>query len=1769
LFVVSATADLSFVQGYLLPEVNVVPERTRLVSELPLGGSQVEAIVAAIHASRLSVVVLSPAYLADRWAAFGEQLATFKSIDDGQDPRVVPLLLIDCEVPLSLAAKVRLDFRDRTHWRDEAARLRRALQMPEPLDAPVECPYPGMRAFTQGDSGLFFGRQREVDALSAQLERGERELYVIGPSGSGKSSLLRAGLWPLLARDPTAVLTWMRPGELPASRLLEVLARNSAGAERGGSITSTVDRALAAQADATRLVLCIDQLEELFTLAEVDQRRAFIEQLRGLRADGRCAVLLALRADFYGALMESALWAEYDGRLPQLHVAPLSAAALRAAIVEPARVRGVYLDERLCDRLLRDAEGEPGVLPLLQETLRWLWQSRRRRLLSVADYEALGEGSRSGLAVALARRADACMLSLAPARRAIARRVLLRLVSFGDGRADTRRQLTASALRSDHDDPHAFAAVLNALLADRLITSGASTTGEGVLFDLSHEALISAWPELAEWVRSQRAAEQQRRVLEQKAGEWAARRDRRAGLLDAFELAEAEQWQRDAGALLGVSEHLPALIATSRRALDQNKRLKRLAVCSLVVLCLALAGLAFETAHLARRAVSESDKARSLLAGRYREEGRQRVIDASPLQALPLLAAARELQGDSTELTRLLALATSQVPERTLSHPESVNGLGFSSDGTRLLSFSGDAVHVWDVASGERLLSAVTHPGPVRSAVWNHAGQQIASGTISGPIRVWSAANAAVTAEIPLEASAYRMPFLHALHFSPDDTRLLTVATHGLQVWDLATQQPSTPLLPPTAGLDRSVTFATGDFSPDGRYIVSAYGGQCSVWTAEGGELVASLGGDGIVSAAFSSDGERILVTNQAGAARLWSMQTQRFSTSWFAPDDPQTDLTQLVPAVFSLDGMRVLLPGRSTLTVVDAAKPRLLFAPLGLPSDVEDVVFSPDGSKLLTRSKQRAYVWNALRGDRWMLPLESARQLRAAVFSPDGRYVATASEDRSVRLWPIPGADTWGKSVFLGAPPEAATNDFEDLLSSDKGDPAAAERMRQRAFRDTYASGKDGLVYDATGTRLIVAVSNSARVWSANSGTPHSPALPHTSLITGVDSSLDARRLVTAAQDGHVRVWDAATGEMHEALPAHDGAALGVRVAPDGSRLLSFGDDRLLRIWSSSALRDPWTMRVHAQVVAAAFHPDGRQCVVAEHSGAISLVDVERHSQQSLPGAPSSPLSALAFNRAGTALAVAGGSGSATLWTFPARKSTNLSHQTQHDLTSVAFSGDGKRLIVASSDGSARIWDVESATPVGPDLEDVSGLRTAILDYAGTHAVTLNREGTARLWNVRAGSGSWSRPLPSHEPVRAVRFSPDGQSIAALTDGYLRMWRSDAPPAASLQLPAAGDVVVAWRADGQRVLTAGRVADPRATDPGVSGARVWDPVTGRGATPVMPHGPGLGMAAFSPDGRYVVTVGGEVARVWDATTGQLILPALAHDRGPRTHPYENTVVHAAWSPDSKRLITSGRDSASRIWAVPSGTLVCEPLRHPGEVRRAQFSPTLDRVLTLGDDAEIRIWDAQTGGQLGQPLHHEAPSAALWSPDGKHIITLGGDHYARVWDVATRSQARFLLEHSQSLVSAAYSADGTRIVTSGHDNQVRVWSSRTGELLSPPLELEEEVADAQFSPDASVVITISERFTTQRWDATTGRPLTPRLEVPMSALLVGFDWADARWLSPDAQRVLSVERQSVAITTMTSGELSGPALQQLVACNPFRLVHGNVVENMHPAATCR
>ncbi len=1314
LFVSYAPADRSWVEGYLFDALDAAGVDYVSEAAFELGAPRVAEFERAVRESRRTLLIITPAYLADAYAPFGDLLAQTFGIEAGTWP-VIPLTLEDAPLPPRLAMLVALDATDPGQWGRAVDKLCAAIDRPVPPTTPAPCPYPGMLPFREVDAARFFGRDDEVAEMVERL-RLHRFLAVIGPSGTGKSSLVLAGLVPALRLsglfgpgDWNVIV--FRPGTAP----LDALAIARAGA--------TDDRRL--------LVVC-DQFEEAFTIGR-EQATAFQQRLGEVAASDRCWVVITARADFYADLMASPLWDEV--RANRVEIAPLGTRELREAIVRPAENAGVHVDPALVERLVADASGEPGVLPLVQEALVLSWEHLARRYLPLEAYESIAAGApgRTGLEVAMARRADAAVAELSAVRQLLARRVFVRLVQFGEGRADTRRQQRLADLRAAGDDPAELDATLGHLVDRRLLTSTGVEDGPDRRIDLAHEALITGWPTLGGWLSERREAEQARRRLDGKAAEWVRLGRGHGGLLDDVELAETERWLAGPDAAeLGFDPALAELSTASRAAIDRaratRRRRVRTVVGALAVGLVVVAGLAVWGALSARSARREERRALEAmdLAEERRVEAEDQRAQAeeqrAQAEALAISARSRQLAADAVtqldqNVDRGMLLAVRAY--RTEPTPQARDSL------LTALEFSPRMARIVDPAGGEiDFYSRVT---------FTDDDEQIAT-VIGGELRRWDA-----TTGEPLGGAVALVddPFSPTAEFSADG-RLLAIhncladteAPCEIHVWDV---EAGTEVGAPIEAPSPYITAMT--FSPDGRLLavvdIGSEDPAIHLWNRARRRWVGNPMRTRAESLAFSPDGRTLAsglspVSNASGesSVSLWDVGAQTLIA-----ETPVYAAGGVTALDFTSDGT-VLAAGHGhgdvrVLNVPDLSPTEFEYE---APPGVFDVEFSRDDSALATASHEDDHVLVWAPGN--VVPEELAGHRGQAfdlAFSHDDLRVVSAGADGRLIVW----------------------RNGDDHALRAGGGPLHGDAISTIAFvRDS-----------------VVTIGRAASPDGVGLGAPE------------------------------VGRWELGTDESGELLSVSEGT---IALSPDG-RVAAIGDDRgiITQIDTSTGVAVVPPIEAHGgRVTAIAFGADGRTLV---SSGCRQQTDssfCEGSQDVALWGAASGRMlsgwridtgvTRLALSPDGQTLATTTGAPEVWLWDVTQEKLVRPEPLVGEDRTvDLAWSPDSQTLAVTGDAGGAHapgasdqrnrnviLWDAGTGNRIGePLLGHESGVTAAAFSPDGSVLVSGDFNGDILMWDVGTQARRGDR-IATGSSVNVLRFSPDGTTLASgHSDGRLRLW--------------------------------------------------------------------------------------------------------------------------------------------------------------------------------------------------------------------------------------------------------------------------------------------------------------------------------------------------------------------------------------------------------------
>lgn len=1156
-------------------------------------------------------------------------------------------------------------------------------------------PYKGLHFFDEADAGLFFGREALTERLVArfmeQIAADTRCLSIVGASGSGKSSVVRAGLipalrwrqpssgWPIFVITPTAhPLETLAPalgGELQlplaARRLVDDLL------QRPERLNLALQEA-AATAGAGHALLVVDQFEELFTLCRSEvERQAFVDSLTTAvtAPDATAAAVIVLRADFY------AHCARYD-RLREMlsqhqeYIGPMTTDELRRAIEEPARCEHWEFEPGLVDLLLHDVGAdaascpEPGALPLLSHALLATWERRRGRTLTLSGYTASG-----GVRGAIAETAESVFYDqLDQEQRQIARQIFLRLTELGggDAAADTRRRVSIDELARVPEERESVHAVLSALADARLVTTDANAA------EVAHEALIREWPTLRGWLEEDREGLRLHRHLTeaaqdwdvggrdpgslyrgarlQQALEWAGAHPRDVNALElAFldasrEEAEREvrereaQRQRELDAALRLAEAERLHAAGQAQA---NQRLRRRA--TLLALALCVAGILAVTAgvfgwRVARaERLSNSRELAAAAANNVQVDAERSVLLA--LQALE--------QADTLEARNALhQTLPAQHLLRTL--PPHVGGapdVTYSPDGTRIASLGayGD-VTIWDAETGQPLFTLQDEALELGNTLaFSPDGTRLAVAGVTSVV-LWDADSGTKLQTLAGQSVGTEIGYnlgVGQISFSPDGARLAVANMDGVsKVWELAA--PTAVLeLPPVDAPAKAITY-----SPDGSLLVTGGDeGVVTVWDAGDGSQRHTLTLGGIIhSVAVSPDSRTVAAASEDGGAKIWDATSGAEIVNL-----PR--LAGMYDVVFLADG-RLATAGQDGVTRVwDAATGQQLLALASAVSTVIGVAGSPDGAQIATSSYDGSVrLWDAAPDHELLTIPAHAAIVWNVAYSPDGRWLASASVDGTVKLW------------------DAQTGRLLNSLSGGQGE----------------APGFTSVAISPDGTHLTAGSFDGAViVWNSETGTVAARFDGHTNLVTGLAFSPDGVRLASSSWDGTATVWDLA--RETELATFRGNSAPNLAFSPDGRSVFSGGSDGFVYQWDVMTGEETGKFSHEGkEVYGVAVSPDGKTVALGHFDGMISLWDVTSGRElRSFPGHAGLVLR-LAFSLDGTRLASAAFDRYAKVWDVAAGEELFSLYGNLSNVYGVAFSPDGSRLATAGADGTVRLYEME-----------------------------------------------------------------------------------------------------------------------------------------------------------------------------------------------------------------------------------------------------------------------------------------------------------------------------------------------------------------------------------------------------------------------------------------------------------------------------------------------
>jgi WD40 repeat protein len=1191
-------------------------------------------------------------------------------------------------------------------------------------------PFPGLRPFETDRHRVFFGRSDDVQELAALLRSPAQPaagvVLLVGPSGCGKSSLVRAGLVPVMADDPGwGTVAPILPGRDPVGGLVRELTSAARrlglgwsvaqvrGRVEGGDLVELVDEILLAAplSRRRRLLLVVDQFEELLTQTPPRERARFAELLRAGTA-GSVRVVATLRPEFLDELLHDPDLAALPTHTHALR--PLRRDALHAVIEAPARLAGIDVDDELVARIVADTDSGDA-LPLLAYTLAQLADgvTRGGRLLT-SRYEQLG-----GVQGALARQADIALNEAVAAGGRSPEQVikeLLRLVTVDEQGRPTRWRVRYDEL------PSPVIAELGPFINRRLL--GTDTEADAVVVGVAHEAFLTAWDPLAQAITASATALRARRAIELAAREWDEDARRPGRLWERGQLAAAvtdvgarlerqrgsppqpteeakgvarsprSWWHRDRAVLTDRVELSPLARSFLGASIvrDRFRRSRATVVLStLLIVMLVVASVAIVERNRAEL------QARGATAGQLLTQA-EAVVATDPRTALLLGEAAHRLRPTAETQARLVQLLRATRYRARLVVPSNLvvgalRSMAFAPDGRTLVTAGLDGtVSLWDVTdpAGPRPMSTPSLSADAAIA-FSPDGRTLAAAGLDGTVTFWDVTDEAGPRRLGVLSTGHT-DLLNTVAFSSDGRTLATASSDKtVMLWDVADPARPRSIGPPLIG--HTDTVGAVAFAPDGRTLASASGdGTVILWDltdpARPRPRGAPLTGHtyAVWSVAFAPDGRTLATGGVDKTVTLWDVTDPARPRSL---GTPLTDHTGPVLSVaFAPDGRTLATAGddKSVILrdVTDPARPRRVGAPLeGHFGPVTSMVFAPDGRTLATGSDDSTVILWDLTDPGQPRPgtprLESDDgPLDSVAFAPAGHTVATGAYGGEVMLWDV--ADP-ARPRSLGAPFEGHFGPVHAVAFAPDGDTLAA-------------AGDDKTV-------ILWDVTDPARPRRLGA-----PLTGHTDAVSSVAFAPRGHTLATGSSDTTVILWDvtdpALPRRLGNPLTGHAVGATELAFAPDGRTLAATGPNRSVILWDVTDLARPRRLGEpltgHTGFVwSLAFAPDGQTLATGGTDKNAILWDVTDPARPRRLGAPltgqTDTVQSVAFAPDGKTLATVSTDGTAILWDVtdlaqPRRLGAPLTGHTG-PVWSVAFDPDGHTLATASNDHTVILWDL------------------------------------------------------------------------------------------------------------------------------------------------------------------------------------------------------------------------------------------------------------------------------------------------------------------------------------------------------------------------------------------------------------------------------------------------------------------------------------------------
>lgn len=1208
--------------------------------------------------------------------------------------------------------------------------------------------YPGLAPLDIDDAAVFFGRDAEIarglKELRLTRDRGESLLAILAASGAGKSSFLRAGLWPRLQRADTEflVLPVLRPGvdalngeqglvaSLHGAGEALGLNRNRADwrgqlddGDLAGALTllQTAARArlpaavlaqarsapqshaadAAPNAEQTTLppipVLPIDQTEELFGPQGGEAARRVLDLLGAALREGRLIALCAIRTDRYASLQTAPALAGLTQR--PFSLPPIAEGALKEVIEGPAQrdreardAEGLRIDPQLTDRLLRDWADADG-LPLLAFTLRRLLNDYGSDgQLTLQDYEHSGQ-----LSGALEAAIDRAMQAATAAgtlpegsqeREALIRKTFVPLLVSVD--PQSQKPLRRIALRSEL--PAETRDLIDRLIDARLLTCDRPHDSDATV-EVAHEAILHHWPLLDRIIRQEREALIVLNEVKRDAGAWLASREGKDAAENDDALLHRGERLRHAEQHLASEDFQSALGNDGRRYL---------AACR-----------SREAQEIEDKRLQQERETRQIATAKKIQRWFTAILTAA---GAIILASGLYLSRLQTTTSQASSNVLANFSENAFDRNQYDSAARFALAGIRKQNSTIQAI---DISAAQTQL----HRAIYRSTLlieFSHEEDVVDADISADGHRIATAAGKTVylldIASGQKIATMEHNEKVTNVAFSPDGKRIFTASENKTaRFWSGITGKY-------LIELNQNKTILNAKFSPDGnRIITTCSDATAQVFDVPSGRMVTNVQhGDPIANAYFSNDGRRIITKSNNGTSRLWDILSSQILM------EMKNDGTLFITTYKSKDRNIITKVTHEAAIIWNAESGENL--PTIFRYDNPDIwmnIISPDGRRIITFGKIKALWDTLLYDDPYMMEFDD--DIETAIFSADSRRILTISRDNTSQL----------------------------------RDSASGELLTIMQHDDTINNAR----FSPDGRYIITASEdNTARVWHAKTDLLIMQA-KHDDPVSQAAYSPDNRHIVTSSTDNTARVWDTKTGKQ-VTIMQHNNEVWTAKFSHDNNRIITSSMGNTVKLWDFPSGKLILTINHDHLVNSAAISPDGRHILTASHK-IVKLLD-SMTSTTARKLLHKDTIYSASFSHDSRYIFTASADNTMRVWDTESGELLKTFRQNV-DFLSADYSPDGSHIVTVSKDNTARIWNPSSGNQIAVIKHD-DDIRGAIFSPNNRQIITASDDNTVRLWD--AISGKLVATMQHDKAINVgAAFSSDSQYIITISEQIVRLW--------------------------------------------------------------------------------------------------------------------------------------------------------------------------------------------------------------------------------------------------------------------------------------------------------------------------------------------------------------------------------------------------------------